>query len=293
MRSAREPASRPGAVARLITALQHVLPQHALSRIVRHATRLRWRWWKNALIHAFMRRFDVDMTSAAQPDASAYPSFNAFFTRALAPGARPLCADAVVSPVDGAVSEIGVAIADRLLQVKGRSFGIADLLGGDHRHAQPFNDGAYAVLYLSPRDYHRIHMPLAGTLTASIHVPGALFAVNRAATYLIPRLFTRNERVCALFDTAAGPMAVVMVGALFVGSIETVWGGARRSRRHGAPALEHAPAIQLDAGAELGRFNMGSTVIVMFGRERVRWLDSVIPGTAVTMGQAIGRRANG
>lgn len=274
---------------------QYVLPQHGLSRLMHHVTRCENRAWKNAFIKSFIRLFDVNMDEAAEPDPTAYPCFNAFFTRALKPEARPLSTDprALLCPADGALSQIGTVTGDRIIQAKGKTFSATQLLGGDAERAKPFRDGRFATIYLSPRDYHRLHMPLAGHLREMVHVPGRLFSVNTATANCVPGLFARNERVVALFDTEAGPMALVLVGAIFVASIETVW--------HGVVTPPTASAIRvwnygkdahdLAKGAELGRFNMGSTLIALFGEDAVFWERDLMPGSAVRMGQILGRMA--
>ncbi len=257
---------------RLFIGLQYLLPQHLLSRVVLHLARVRLVWFKNALIGGFLRLYDVAMQDAAEPDPRAYESFNAFFTRALRPGARPLPADpdVAVMPVDGTVSERGRIRGETLIQAKGMSFSATELLGGDETLAAPFRDGSFATVYLAPFNYHRIHMPYGGTLRHALHVPGDLFSVNAATTAAVPRVFARNERVACIFDTDAGPMAVVAVGALFVGSIELVWAGEVTRVRTRAVRRLVVPGAPLTfaRGAELARFNMGSTVIVLFGGER-------------------------
>ncbi len=276
---------------------QYLLPQRLLTRLTYRLTRARTPWLKNLLIRGFSRHFQVDLSEASEPDPRAYPDFNAFFTRALKPGARPLAAGdgAVCCPVDGAISEIGLAEADALLQAKGRHFSLTALLGGDAERARPFQGGAFATLYLSPRDYHRIHMPLDGVLREMVHVPGQLFSVSPLTARVVPRLFARNERVAALFDTPAGPMALVLVGAINVASIETVWAGAitpplgSTIRRWRYPAAEEG-AARLDRGQEMGRFNMGSTVILLFGPGAVRWEAGVQAAASVRMGQRLGER---
>jgi len=232
-----------------------------------------------------MRRFDIDLGEAAEPDPNAYRCFNEFFTRALRPGARPLPADAraLACPVDGVVSQIGRADGRTLVQAKGRRYDLTALLAGDPGLAARFAGGAFATLYLSPRDYHRVHMPVRGRLRRSERIAGRLFAVNPAATAVIPALFTRNERLLGVFDTAAGPMAVILVGALFVGCIETVWDRLAGDRT----------ALELGRGEELGRFNMGSTVIVLFAPERVHWRQDLRPGTRVRVGEVLGRWTGG
>lgn len=274
---------------------QYVLPHHALSRLVLAATRVERGWWTQRLIGAFRRRFGVSLADAVHTDPRDYRSFNAFFTRALQPDARPVDAtpEALVSPVDGRVSQAGRIDADRIFQAKGRDYSLLELLGGDAELAAPFRNGSFATLYLSPRDYHRIHMPLAGTLTDTVYVPGRLFSVAPHTVRRMSRVFARNERLVARFDTEAGPMALVLVGALFVACIETVWAGVvtpphgHRIRRQSFDAT--TPAVQLARGAEMGRFNMGSTVILLFGEDRVRWEAGLSAGQALRMGRTIGR----
>lgn len=278
---------------RLLVALQWPLPHHALSRLALLVARSRLRPLKAALIGVVRRLFGIDLSEAAKTRPGDYDSFQSFFTRPLAAGARPIAPgdDAVVSPVDGAVSEVGDVVDGRLLQAKDRTYTAAELLAGEER-AAPFTGGSFATLYLSPRDYHRVHMPLAGRLRETVHVPGRLFAVNPPAVRAVPRLFARNERVAALFDTAAGPMAVVLVGALLVGAIETVWSGMvtpPRGRR--VAARPPGGEVELAKGDELGRFNFGSTVIVLFGPGAVRWDERLRPEAAVRMGEPIGRLA--
>ena len=276
---------------RLKAWLQYPLPHHGLSRLTYGLTRIRHRGLKDWAIRDFARRFGVDMSEAAEPDLGAYVHFNAFFTRALRPDARPIATGVrdVACPVDGAVSQIGAIEAGRVFQAKGQSFTTLELLGGDAKAAAPFEHGQFATLYLSPRDYHRIHMPLDGTLTRMIHVPGRLFSVNPPTTRAVPRLFARNERVACLFDTLAGPMALVMVGALNVASIETVWAGeVTPPQRPQVQTWDYeAGKIKLAKGEEAGRFNMGSTVILLFGTDRIRWDESYQPATPTRMGRKI------
>ncbi len=275
---------------------QLLLPQRSLTRLVYRLARARTPWFKDALIRHFARRFRVNLDEALEPNPRVYPDFNAFFTRALKPGARPVApGDRVVCcPVDGTVSQIGFAEADTLLQAKGRNFSLTALLGGDAERARPFQGGAFATLYLSPRDYHRIHMPLAGRLREMAHIPGKLFSVSPLTTRMVPELFARNERVVALFDTPAGPMALVLVGAINVASIETVWAGAITPPLGKAIRDWNYPpngddAVRLDKGAEMGRFNLGSTVILLFGRGAVRWEADLRPGATARMGQRLGK----
>jgi len=272
---------------------QYLYPTHALSALARRATRIRWAPVKRAQIRWFARRFGVDLSAAATSDPGAYPDFNTFFTRALHPGARPIApeANAVASPADGEVSQLGNVRDERLLQAKGREYTLSRLLG-DGDAARAFRDGAFFTVYLHPRDYHRVHMPLAGRLREMVHVPGRLFSVSRASTRLIPELFARNERVICRFESDVGPMAVVLVGAVCVGQIETVWAGAVTPRGGSEPtrwAYRGEEAVRLERGAELGRFNMGSTVILLLPHGAATWRPDIGPGRHVLMGQAIGR----
>lgn len=276
-----------------------LLPHQLLSRVVRSATRWQLRWWKDPLVRLFIRHFRVDMSIAQYPAASDYPDFNSFFTRALQPGVRPLPAapQAIASPVDGCVSEVGDITADRLVQAKGRDYSLTTLLGGDAQRAASFKGGKFITLYLSPRDYHRIHMPLDGRLLETTYVPGRLFSVAPHTTRAIPGLFARNERLVTLFETPAGPMAMVFVGAIFVSCMETVWGGVVNPRMglkleqtlFGQSATQ---SVALDRGDEVGRFNMGSTVILLFEENRMNWSDDLQTGTAVRLGQVIGQPAS-
>jgi phosphatidylserine decarboxylase len=268
---------------------QYLLPQHGLSRVVLVATRVRVRWFKDALIRGFLRLFAIDMSDAEQPDPLAYPSFNAFFTRALRAGSRPLAAGAaeVASPVDGTVSECGRIDGQALVQAKGRTYTLAELLAGQPWAAR-FVGGEFATIYLAPYNYHRIHVPLAARLLETVYVPGRLFSVNRATAAAVPRLFARNERVLTLWDSDAGQFALVLVGALNVGSMATVWAGdiaPRRPRR-----ITRLPPVdlRLAKGAELGRFNMGSTVILLFEPGRIRWAAGLAPGRTLRCGERLG-----
>lgn len=277
---------------RILCWLISVLPQHGVSRLIHRLARWRWRPWKNGLIRAFTRRFDINLSEAASPERDAYTSFNAFFTRALAPGVRPIAGDAhaIVSPVDGVISEFGTISHDRLIQAKQQDYALSDLLGGDQTLAQRFVDGEFATLYLSPRDYHRIHMPIAGKLEQMLHIPGRLFGVSSPMVRHIPRLFARNERVVCVFESAAGPLAMILVGAIGVGSIETDWAGEitpPRGRRIRAWSYTHSMPLY-SAGEEMGRFNLGSTVILLWGPEAVRWRAELATGEAIKMGQLLG-----
>ena len=267
------------------------LPHHLLSRLVLALTRLECPRLVPPAIRLFSRHFGVDLNEAEQADPAAYTSFNAFFTRALKPGARSVDAaeTSIVSPADGTVSQCGPIQAGRLFQAKGRDYSLLELLGGDEERAAAFEDGSFSTLYLSPRDYHRVHMPLDGTLRETVYVPGRLFSVAPHTVRTVPRLFARNERLVCRFDTDHGPMAVILVGAIFVACIETIWTGVATPPHTNRIRVEPPPdQVHLAKGAELGRFNMGSTVILLFGKDRARWEPACGAGQAVRMGQRIG-----
>jgi phosphatidylserine decarboxylase len=284
---------QPGLLDHLTTNLLRILPQHLLAKGMYHLMRSRQPWLKNLLIRRLSQRYGIDISEAAQPDPTAYPSFNAFFTRALRPGARPIAEGAIVSPADGKVSQIGRIDGDRMIQAKGHDFTVDALLAGDHATGEQFRDGLFTTIYLSPRDYHRVHLPYAGTLRSMVFVPGDLFSVSEATAQIVPDLFARNERVICHFDTEIGPMAVILVGAIFVGSMETPWHGEVRGDgkqpRHWDYPDE--PENRFETGAEIGRFNMGSTVIVLLPAGSASWSDGVQAGDSVRMGAAIGRPA--
>ncbi|MBD3670819.1 MAG: phosphatidylserine decarboxylase [Gammaproteobacteria bacterium] len=273
---------------------QYLLPHHALSRLLSLLTHARWSPLKNFLIRGFSRLYHINLQEAQSERVEDYVHFNSFFTRALKPGVRPLAeGDRIIaSPVDGTVSQCGPIESGRVFQAKGRAYTVQELLGGDEALAARFGDGEFATIYLSPTDYHRIHMPVDGTLTRMIHVPGRLFSVSPATTRVIPRLFARNERVVCVFETEAGPMAMVLVGAIFVASIETTWAGvvtppAGRKVHERDYGSDEAP-IRLRKGEEMGRFNMGSTVILLFPEKRCRWQEKMKPSTITRLGEAIG-----
>ncbi len=274
---------------RLFVWFQHVLPHHRLSRLVLAATRVRVPWFKNLLIRGFLLLFAVDMSEAAETDPYHYASFNEFFTRSLREGTRPIASQAadIACPVDGRISECGVADGDSLLQAKGQRYRLTELLA-DQAWAASFAGGSFATIYLAPFNYHRVHMPVRGRLLDTVYVPGRLFSVNAATARRVPRLFARNERVLTLFEGEHGRFALVLVGALNVGSIATVWAGditpaARRVVTH-IPG----PELVLEKGAELGRFNMGSTVILLFEPGHARWRHSLTAGLAVRLGECLG-----
>ena len=276
--------------------LLYLLPHHPLSRIVQWSTRCRRFPLRKPITHWFIRHYNVDMSEAVEPEPDAYPDFNSFFTRALRPEARPIVQDAgqICCPDDGAISQLGDIKGEQIFQAKGHSYSLVELLGGSEERAQPYIDGRYATMYLSPGDYHRVHMPLSGRLMEMTYIPGRLFSVAPDYTESVPRLFARNERVACVFQTEAGPMAVILVGAIFVGSIETVWAGEiTPPRGKGIKVTSYAAggnAIQLERGEELGRFNMGgSTIIVLFGPDCVKWQSGLGSETRVQFGQTLGR----
>jgi len=281
--------------ARLFLALQYLLPLHFVSRLAYRITRSRVPLIKNALIRSFVGNFHPDMSEAEQPDPLQYESFNAFFTRALRPQARPYDPDpaVLVSPVDGTVSQIGRLDGSWLVQAKGHAYTLESLLAADLSWAARLRGGAFATLYLAPFNYHRVHMPLRGALRAAWYVPGQLFSVNAVTSAGVPGLFARNERVVCVFGQEAQSFAVVLVGALLVGSIATVWHGEvtpRAVRGCADLPLDAArAALNVDKGAELGRFNMGSTVILLLPPGSSEWLPGLGPGSSVRVGQALAR----
>jgi len=279
----------------LFVTLQKLVPQHLLSRVVGRVAesgRL-----KKPFIRWFVKRYSVDMSDAQEQDPLAYENFNAFFTRALKAGARPFAegindALPILCPADGAISQLGEINEHGLLQAKGRYYTVADLLASN-QDAADFDGGSFATVYLSPKDYHRVHMPVAGKLTKMSYIPGDLYSVNKQTAEGVPNLFARNERLVCLFDTELGPMAVVLVGAMIVAGIETVWAGrvCPGRDRHKVQVTQYeatVPAIELAAGAEIGRFYLGSTAIVLFGHAAVELNGKLAADSSVRMGQLLG-----
>ena len=274
----------------LALALQYALPHRFLSRIMFYLTRSEWRWVKNTFIRQIVKRYQVDMSDALEPDLAAYPSFNAFFTRALRPGARPITAgaDLLLCPADGAISQAGAVTEGRIVQAKGMDYSAAELLG-DSELAKTFVNGSFATVYLSPRDYHRLHMPVTGKLLRTLHVPGRLFSVATWTAESIPRLFARNERLVCIFETEHGLVALVLVGAIFVSSIDTVWGGTVTppyAQKIVEALFDGGPSLM--AGAEMGRFNMGSTAIVLTEKP-IQFDVDIAAAAPVKMGRSLGR----
>ena len=265
---------------------QRVVPQHKISRIVGKLAASEHPVVKNAVISAFKAQYGIDMSIAEQSNALKFKSFNEFFTRSLKDGVRQIDTDAtsVVSPADGAISQIGKIENGDVFQAKGQKFTVENLIA-DPQLAEPFKNGQFATVYLSPKDYHRVHMPFAGTLTETLYVPGELFSVNQTTAENIPGLFTRNERMVCLFDTAIGRMAVVLVGAMIVAGIETVATG--KVKPTGRLELNQHD-LHLEKGAELGRFYLGSTAVVLFEENKMQWDAAFKANSAVVMGEALG-----
>jgi phosphatidylserine decarboxylase len=285
---------------RLAVLPQHLLPKQALTRLAGIIASSRGGALTTALIRWFIGRYGVDMAEAAEPDPAAYPSFNQFFTRALKPGVRPLAQADLVCPVDGAISQFGAIDGERIFQAKGHDYTATALVGGDATLAAAFHGGHFATLYLSPKDYHRIHMPCAGRLRRMIHVPGALFSVNPTTARGVPGLFARNERVVCVFDGigdgvgdgAAGPWVLVLVGATIVGSMATAWHGVVNPPRPGLLRdwQYGDTSVDLAQGDEMGRFLLGSTVVLLFPPGPLRFNPDWAPGRAIRMGEVMADR---
>ncbi len=265
------------------------MPKQALTLLAGRVASAQWGHWTTALIRRFVQHYQVNMDEAANPDIASYASFNDFFTRALQPGARPLAQADLVCPVDGAISQLGAIAVDQIFQAKGHCYSTTALLGGDSAMAARFQHGHFATLYLSPRDYHRIHMPCDGTLRSMVHVPGSLFSVNPTTARGVPELFARNERVVCLFDGPAGPFALVLVGATIVGSMATVWHGQVNPPRTGlVRQWDYEPGeVVLRQGEEMGRFLLGSTVVMLFPRGPLQFDARWAPGGSVRLGEAM------
>ena len=273
---------------------QNIVPQHLLSRCTGFLAELRHPvWLKNGLIRQFIQAFAVDMSEAAEPDYTRYACFNEFFTRPLLEGARPLAKADILCPADGAISQLGAISSGMLFQAKGHQFSTEDLLGGDKVRAAQFNGGQFATVYLSPKDYHRVHMPVAGRLTATRYIPGQLFSVNGVTAENVDRLFARNERLVCYFETEFGPMAMILVGAMVVAGIEAVWSGRVAPPSKGPVSVDyvHLPApVELAQGDEMGRFMLGSTVILLFPRDVMSFGEHYEAGTLTRMGESLGSR---
>jgi len=266
---------------------QYVVPQHFYTRIMGKISKLRYARFKKWQINTFIRRYQVDMSAAIIENPDEYATFNEFFTRRIKPELRPIVQGAreVACPVDGSVSQIGKIDKDTLLQAKGFNFSLQSLLGGNEQTAKLFNNGNFSTIYLAPKDYHRIHMPLDGILKETIYIPGKLFSVNQKTAAAVPSLFARNERLVCIFETEIGPMAVILVGAIIVGSIHTCWDENPRSK---TMTSNKQSGITLKRGDELGYFQVGSTVIVLFGENKIKWNNHLRCDSEVKMGQLLG-----
>lgn len=271
--------------------LQYLMPKHLISRLVGKLAAARLGWFSHFLINRFIKAYGVNMAEAQFENAADYASFNDFFTRPLKDGIRPLASDSdiIAHPVDGCISQLGPIVAGELVQAKNHTYSLQALLGGDIKTAEPFFGGDFATIYLAPKDYHRIHMPITGILRQMIYVPGDLFSVNPLTAANVPDLFARNERVVTIFDTELGPMALVLVGATIVASIETVWAGtvtppAGKDVFSWTYPASGKNAIRLEKGAEMGRFKLGSTVILAFAADKVSFLAQYQPRSVTRMG---------
>lgn len=271
--------------------LQYLLPKQALTALAGRFASAQAGSITTSVIRWFVGKYRVDMSEAAEPDITRYPSFNEFFTRALKSGIRPIAGTSLVCPVDGAVSQCGAIERDQIFQAKGHSYSTTALVGGDASLAEQFTDGEFATIYLSPRDYHRIHMPCEGKLTRMIYVPGALFSVNPLTAAHVPGLFAVNERVVCVFDSSEGPFVLTLVGATIVGSMSTVWHGIVNATRTGRmQEWRYEPgAVTLAKGAEMGRFLLGSTVVLLFQKGRAKFPANWGPVRAVKMGEPMSR----
>lgn len=279
---------------RLQVLIQHLLPKRSLTEIAGRVARTEGGSLTTMLIQWFVRKYGVDMTEAANPHVGSYASFNEFFTRPLRPGARPLADADFVSPVDGAISQLGSIDDHHIVQAKGHRFTTTELVGGDAALAAQFRHGSFANLYLSPRDYHRLHMPCDGQLVRMIYVPGSLFSVNPVTARGVPNLFARNERVVCVFESPQhGPFVAVLVGATIVGSIATVWHGVVNPKRTGKVAewtYAHQPAA-LRQGDEFARFLLGSTIVILFGPGTIAFDKDWVPERSVRLGEKMGKSA--
>ena len=278
---------------RLAVLPQYLLPKQALTVLAGKLAAAEAGSLTTSVIRWFVGRYNVNMAEAANPDIASYKSFNEFFTRPLKDDARPLAAADFLCPVDGAISQFGPIERDQIFQAKGHSYSTTALVGGDRELAAQFENGSFATLYLSPRDYHRIHMPVAGRLTRMIYVPGALFSVNPTTARGVPGLFARNERVVCVFESEFGPFVLTLVGATIVGSMATVWHGLVNPPRPGVVRewrYEGPTAVNLQKGQEMGRFLLGSTVVMLFPKNSLAFNPDWVPTRPIVMGEAMGQR---
>lgn len=271
---------------------QHLTPQKTLSRLIGRLAECENTWVKDTFIQNFIKKYQVDMNEAIDPNPQSYKNFNAFFTRAIKPELRPIASDekAIACPADGAISQLGDIEYGTLMQAKGHTYSLTSLLGGDAELSNRFIGGKFATVYLSPKDYHRVHMPIDGKLTKMIHIPGKLFSVNKVTAEQIPNVFARNERTVCIFETAVGPMAVILVGAMIVASIETVWAGQVTPFNKNVVTWDYDKLnqVELKKGEEMGRFKLGSTAIVLFGADANNWEEHLEATTPTRMGMPFG-----
>ncbi|WP_438464233.1 archaetidylserine decarboxylase [Marinomonas sp. PE14-40] len=271
---------------------QHLTTQKTLSRLIGRLAECENTWVKDTFIQNFIKKYQVDMNEAIDPNPQSYKNFNAFFTRAIKPELRPIASDekAIACPADGAISQLGDIEYGTLMQAKGHTYSLTSLLGGDAELSNRFIGGKFATVYLSPKDYHRVHMPIDGKLTKMIHIPGKLFSVNKVTAEQIPNVFARNERTVCIFETAVGPMAVILVGAMIVASIETVWAGQVTPFNKNVVTWDYDKLnqVELKKGEEMGRFKLGSTAIVLFGADANNWEEHLEATTPTRMGMPFG-----
>jgi phosphatidylserine decarboxylase len=284
--------TEPNVSDRLAVLPQYLLPKQALTILAGKLASAKAGGLTTSVIRWFVGRYGVNMAEAANPDIASYPSFNEFFTRPLKADARPLAEADFLSPVDGAISQFGPIERDQIFQAKGHSYSTTALVGGDRELAAQFQDGSFATLYLSPRDYHRIHMPCDGRLTRMIYVPGELFSVNPTTARGVPGLFARNERVVCVFESACGPFVLTLVGATIVGSMATVWHGQVNPPRPGVIRewRYDEATINLKKGEEMGRFLLGSTVVMLFPKDSLTFNPDWVPTRALRMGELMGNQ---
>jgi|TARA_B110000285_G_scaffold76791_1_gene88425 phosphatidylserine decarboxylase len=275
---------------KLVTLPQYIIPQHLFSLVMYRATRCEVVWFKNLIISTIIKQYRVNMAEAAEMNLDYYSSFNTFFTRLLRNDVRPISESDIVSPVDGVVSQVGPVTSGQIVQAKGQEYSVLALLGGDDALTSEFVGGQFATIYLSPKDYHRIHMPATGILRKMRYIPGKLFSVSPRTARAVPDLFARNERVAVTFDTDFGPIVMVLVGAIFVGSMETIWAG-QITPNYGKViqqwTYDGEQAITIEKGQEMGRFNMGSTVVMLVGKDVALFNEQVEAEATIQLGNAM------